>query len=156
MPPSNNQIELTGYEIYIGACVGVARRLASLKRGETNKVNNLDFGWHSDIEGALAELVVAKLLGIYWNGSVNTFKAPDLAQIQVRHTQHANGSLIFRPGDATEDRFVLVTGTHPDYIVRGWLDGADCNLDEYWRDDVPKAAWFVPQRALRDMAIVME
>ncbi len=38
------EIILTPYEIYMAASVGVARRLASLKRGETNKVNNKDFG----------------------------------------------------------------------------------------------------------------
>jgi len=139
-------IQLSFHEVYMAACIGVARRLASLKRGETNKVQNKDFGWHSDIEAACAELAVAKHLGVFWDGSVNTFKAPDIGHLQIRHTQHNNGCLILRPADSPTETYVLITGTHPNYTIRGYIKGEDGKKPEFLRDPNGKfQAWFVPQ-----------
>lgn len=135
----------------MAATVGVMRRLASLNRGETNKINNKDFGWHTDIEGACAECAFAKGMGWFWDGSVNTFKRPDVGIIQVRHTQYPKGCLAFRVGDDEDDRFVLVTGTHPEYTIRGWLFGHEIMRDEWIYDDSGKQpkVWFAPQEHLR-------
>ncbi len=144
------KVSLSGYEIYMASCVGTARRLASLKRGETNKVQNKDFGWHTDIEAACAEVSVAKALNVFWGGSVNTFKLPDVDGVQVRHTQHTTGRLIVRDNDSDEEIFVLVTGSHPDYELRGWCFGRDAKQEKYLqRGDHP--AWFVDQSGLRNI-----
>lgn len=145
-------VTLTQYEIYIASFVGSARRVASLKRGETNKVQNKDFGWHTDIEGAAAEMALAKALNIFWGGSVNTFKLPDVGGLQVRHTQHENGCLIVRKGDDLDAVFVLVTGSHPHYKISGWTFGRDAMKDCYVRDPNSNyPAWFVPQSDLVSM-----
>lgn len=141
----------------MGATVGVTRRIASLRRGETNKVNNLDFGWHSDIEGALAELALAKYLNVFWDGSVNTFKKPDAGGFQVRHTQYANGCLIVRAGDDPKQRYCLVTGTHPDYTICGWVQGEEAREDAFLRNPGESyQAWFVPQERLHDPALLLD
>jgi len=147
-------VTLTEYEIYMGASVGTLRTLASLKRGETNKVQNRDFGWHSDIESACSEIAFAKYSGIYWGGSVNTFKAPDVGLAQVRHTQHKTGRLIIRHNDSPTDYYVLVIGTHPDYTVHGYILGSEGMKDEYLDNPIKTEkgeAFFVPQRALLDI-----
>lgn len=149
----SHEITLSWHEIYMGACVGVTRRIASLKRSQTNKVNNVDFGWHSDIEGACAEIAVGKLLDRHWDGSVNTFKAPDVGNLHVRHTQRPDGSLIIRGADGDSDRFCLVVGTHPTYSVLGWIAGGDAKTESYERNPGGShSAWFVPQSALHPMA----
>ena len=140
-------VTLSFHEVYMAATIGVARMLASMKRGETNKVQNKDFGWHTDIESACAELAVAKHLGVFWDGSINTFKAPDIGRnIQVRHTQHKNGCLILRGADSPSEVYILVTGYHPKYEIRGYIKGEDGMRPEFLRDPNGKfPAWFVPQ-----------
>jgi len=147
-------VALTFHEIYIAACIGVARRLASIKRGETNKVQNKDFGWHSDIEGACGELAVAKFLGVFWDGSINTFKSADIGMsLQIRHTQHEDGCLILRSGDATTDTYILVTGSHPKYEIRGYIAGYEGMIDDFIKDPNGKyPAWFVPQENLNPIS----
>jgi hypothetical protein len=147
-------IKLDFYEIYMAATVGVARRLASLKRGQTNKVQNIDFGWHSDIEGACAEIAVAKYLNVFWGGSINTFKMPDVGKLQVRHTQHKNGCLIIRNNDSRHDFYILVTGTHPIYTLQGYILGGDGMKIEYLKNPnntTKQEAFFIPQEALNSV-----
>jgi len=147
-------VKLNWYEIYMGSNVGVARRLASLKRGDTNKVQNKDFGWHTDIEGACAEVAVAKHLNIFWGGSVNTFKLPDVGEFQVKHTQHDNGSLILRKSLDPNLFYILVTGTHPHYTIHGYILGADGMIEKNLRNPLKTErgeAHFVPQGILKDI-----
>ena len=142
-------VTLTWHEIYMGAAVGILRRIASLKRGETNKVQNKDFGWHTDIEGALAELAFAKAFNLHWNGSVNTFKVPDVGTIQIRHTQYPDGRLVVHDYDDDNTVHVLVTGTHPNYSIHGWLTGGQAKQQCFWDDPTGKfPAYFVPQAHL--------
>ena len=151
------KVILSWYEIFMGAEVGLARMIASMKMSGTNKVNNKDFGWHSDIEGALAEVAVAKHLNIFWDGSVNTFKRPDVGSLQIRHTQHKNGCLIVRRGDSDDEIYVLVTGTHPEDELRGFMHGFEAKVDEFWRNvdgKVTSPAWFVPQSRLTKMELL--
>jgi hypothetical protein len=147
---NNTFITLSFHEIYMAACIGVARRLASLKRNETNKVQNKDFGWHTDIEAACAELAVAKFLNIHWDGSINSFKKADISNsLQVRHTQLPNGCLILRDRDNPEEKYVLVTGTHPQYKIIGYILGKNGMQNEFLRNPGEVyPAWFVPQKVL--------
>lgn len=141
----------------MGATIGVARRMASLRRGQTNKVQNRDFGWHSDIEAACAEIALAKVLGVYWGGGVNTFHDADAGLFQVRHTQLENGCLIVREADSDYERFVLVRGTHPTYEIPGWLLGADAKTERFARapgGHMP--AWFVPATELRPVSELLD
>lgn len=144
-------VTLSQFEVLQAAMIGIRRRLAVLGSTKTNKVNNAQFGWHTDIEAACAEMAVAKILGVYWAGSVNTWQGPDAGNFQVRHTAHDNGCLIYRKDDPDNDVYILVTGSAPLFCVRGWVRGADAQHPDYWhRDGYP--AWFVPQSALRPIS----
>lgn len=140
-------VKLNNSEVFLAATVGVRRMITSFMSPEMNKVANEKFGWHSDIEGACAEMAFAKATGMYWGGTVNTFKLPDVAGIQIRHTEYDNGHLIVREDDKDDEMFVLVTGKAPHFTVRGCLLGADAKRPEYFRGE-GYPAWFVPQSAL--------
>ena len=149
------KIKLEAYEIYMAAMVGMRRRISIMaKTGfkNTNKTHSKDFGWHTDIEAACAEMVVAKFLGMYWDYSVDTFKVPDVGGIQVRHTAYDTGCLVIRDADSNDEIFLLVTGSSPEYFIRGWVTGYSGKKDEYLRyQDTPGGeAWFVPQESLRN------
>lgn len=142
-----NKITLQRYEIIVAAEVGLRRQIMSLDSTQTNKVNNKDFGWHTHIEAACSEMVVAKLLNIYWDGSVGTYKAPDVGEYQVRHSQQENASLIVREKDSPSEIYILVVGICPFYTVCGWILGGDAKQNVHHRkgyNGMPDA-WFVEQ-----------
>jgi hypothetical protein len=47
---------------------------------------------------------------------------------------------------------VLVTGSRGDYVIRGWIYGAEGKQDMWWDDPTGKGrpAFFVPQHALNE------
>jgi len=151
-------VELTNYELFLAANVGIRRFIKSKSWDKTHQ-HQKNFSWNDDIEAAAAEMAVAKLLNVYWDGSVNTFKIPDVGGIfQVRHTMQHNGCLIFRSVDSPLERYVFVRGAvayHSpagSYDVVGWIDGEEAKQDKFLRNpNGTGQAWFVPGEALRDM-----
>jgi hypothetical protein len=118
-------------EVYIASIVGIRRNITSRDSKDCNKVQNKDFGWHIDIEAAGAELAFAKYMGLYWDFSVNTFKKQDVGGYQVRHTQVKDGKLIIRPKDNPEEKYVLIVGTGPEYLIAGWIWGYEAKQDQH-------------------------
>ena len=151
----DNFITLTWLEVMRGAMVGVQRQVACLRRGEKGWERcDHDLDWQNNIEGAIAELAVAKFMGRYWPGTVDRFKDPDLTNdIQVRQAPKPSDSLIVRPRDNIKHRFVLAIGIAPTYNVIGWINGEESKEDpSWWRNPGDKGwAWFVPQSKLRPM-----
>jgi len=149
---TNDKVQLTKSEMYFAALVGVRRNIASFQVQSTNKVKNKDFGWHIDIEAACAEMAVAKHFNLYWDGSVNTFKLPDVGGFQVRHTQKLDGCLIVRPSDSDREMYLLIVGSSPVYFIVGWCYGHEAKQEQYvvGYNDMPPA-WFVPQEYLHDI-----
>lgn len=137
--------------------IGVAR-----DRQEQSKVHPEKHGQARDplavhIEGAIGEMVVADYLGIEWDGNLGSYQAADVGRHQVRATRWVNGKLIVHPHESDDDRFVLVTqdsGREQAYMIRGWLFGRECKVPKWWADPTgqDRAAFFVPQEALRAMA----
>lgn len=147
------KVVLTKSEMFMAALTGVQRQIESVADGRKDKhgYDGQD-GWGIHIEGAMAEIAVAKALNRYWDAGVNTFKAGDVGNIQVRHTKLAGGRLIVREGDTSEDVFVLVTGTSPAYSVLGWIRGMDAKKEEYWQAPAGRpGAYFVPQSHLHNL-----
>lgn len=131
--------------------IGRLRQLASIKRGSLDQHGFDGLGWSEHIEGACGEMVVSKVLGIYWDGSIDTFKAPDISdRIQVRTRSSHSYELIVRKNDLDEDVFVLVTGRCPTYRVWGFVSGADSKRPEYLQTHGGRPpAYFVPQSQLQ-------
>ena len=71
------KVVLSRSEMMSAGNVGLIRRIVSL--GKLNdKMHSPDANpWQIDIEGSMAEMAYAKVMGMFWSGSVGTFKAPD-------------------------------------------------------------------------------
>ena len=151
----SKSVTLTPPEIVVGATVGGMRHAESIKEGRKN-AHGLDpdsSGLSFDVEGASAEMALAKFLGKYWPCSVNTFKEPDVSRrIQVRQTSKHTNRLIVRPNDKDGDIFVLVTGVSPTYQIHGWMYGHEAKVPR-WKDAPASRppAWFVPPEALNSI-----
>jgi hypothetical protein len=147
-------VTLTPDELYLAGVIGVRRRVVSIGNGaaDRNHYDPAHAEWATDIEGAAAELAVAKVLDRYHAGL--NYRAPtDVGgRLHVRHTVRDDGCLIVRDRDPDFDPFVLVVGFAPRYRIAGWLYGREAKRDE-WRS-VPTggpAAYFVPQQALQPL-----
>lgn len=134
---------------------GGMRRLEhifDIKGKLSNFVGNPNWnGWNMDIEGCAAEMAYCKYRGIQWR-CTKSYEADVGDNIQIRHTEHANGCLVFKPRDdkLAGHWFVLVTGKDGRYNVAGYMKGSDCRRDEWIRAPYGEksTAWFVPQSAL--------
>ena len=147
------EIQLTWPELLTGAMTGVMRQMESLKSKRADAHGYEGRGWELHVEGACGELAAARALGRFWSPSVCTFKAADIGQvIQVRTRLEHHYDLLVRQGDADDQPFVLVTGTAPSYVVRGWIMGRDAKQPEWQREHGGRpTAFFVPQSELRDL-----
>jgi hypothetical protein len=118
----------------------------------SNFVGNPNWnGWNADIEGVAAEMAYCKYRGIEWRPT--TFHEADVGDnVQIRHTERDDGSLIFKPRDKklSDHWFVLVTGKDGRYDVAGYMKGRDCMRDEWLRSPYGEksTAWFAPKTAL--------
>jgi site-specific recombinase XerD len=146
-------IKLMWMEVFHGACVGAMRRIDALKKRRTMYFEPSD-PWGTDIEGACAEMAVAKTLGRYWHAIVSDPNGlpGDAGTYQVRSTVHDSGQLVVYEHDDAAAIFVLVTGRVPVFTIRGWLRGGLARRAEWWREKAKVPAYFVPQQELRPMS----
>jgi hypothetical protein len=136
----------------MAAQIGVLRQLEAVRKGLPDRHGfDGDTGWTIHIEGAAGEIAAAKALGLYWGGTVNTFKTEgDVGNIEVRTRSKPHYDLLVRDNDKNESVFVLVTGKSPKYNVVGWILGKDAKKTEWYADYGNRPpAYFVPQNCLR-------
>ena len=117
-----------------------------------------------DIQGAHAELAVARGLGLKWDGRFFDLEewfdwrneGHDVSGLEVRSTHHPHGSLILHPKDKDEAPFVLVlTYEKPTYVLAGWSFGSAGKKDKYWRDvGYGRPCYYLPQRQLLNMELL--
>lgn len=153
--PEGIPVSLTLAEMLVASEVGKMRRCSALKHGrvETNNAP-VDGGWDRHIEGAAAEMAVAKFAGIYWSGDVgDLWSKDDVGPYQVRASHHIDGRLILHEKDKDDRAFILATGVAPNFILRGWIMGRDGKKPEFWTDPTKggRAAYFIPQSELHPM-----
>ena len=148
------KVTLTYPEIYVASQIGVMRNVASHQR-ELPRTNrsaefNNDHQWETDINGALAEISVAKVFGVYWNPSVNVGKAADVGTIQVRSNTRKNGHLIIRKRDKDDEIFMLVICQNPIFHIVGWIKACDAKVPCFYRPENKYGveAWWVDQGSL--------
>lgn len=134
------KVILSDKELAFATSIGTRRREADLRHGcrelHGADTESLDKRAYFNVLGARGELAVASYLRRKWNADVE-YKpgVPDIdPDIQVRCSSKPWGDLIFRDTDSPEHRFVLVTGTGPEFEIRGWIWGRDA-IREEWRKD---------------------
>jgi hypothetical protein len=142
----NISIPLTSNELVAAGTIGVLRRVSSLQNKRADR-NLGPSDWSADIDGAAAEMALAKYLNVFCVPLINSFKAADVDGYQVRSTTRANGRMIIRPDDKDEDDFILVITKAPIFILVGTINCKAGKMDEFWEQD----AWWVPQDRLGDL-----
>ena len=127
--------------------VGGRRTIAAARRA-LRSPSQARRTWDIDIEGAMAEMAVAKATGMYFEPELDKFGDADVGQLHVRHTVLPDGCLIIRPEDP-EGRYCLVVGQLGRYRIVGCIDSRDARQDIWVRAPQGRpAAWFIPQSAL--------
>ena len=76
--------------------------------------------------------------------------------IQVRHTRHNHGCLIVYENEKDDQSFVLVTGISLNQKIVGWIQGRDAKNQSFWKQSARFPAYFVPQEALLDIAMLRD
>jgi hypothetical protein len=158
------KVTLTNAEVWRSAQVGSWRQCEALKKGhvafhgQETKIGR----WEVHIEGAAAELVVAKALNIYWDSyaeDLGKIKADVGGVIEVRQTFREEGSLICQKKDHEQGKhdvpFVLVVGKIPTFRIVGWAHGWSVMVPEFWRKNIRDPAWLMPQKHLRPISELM-
>src|SRR5262245_51186961 len=104
------RIRLTWPEVSLAAHVGCMRNIMCLRQGRTPSAGQgLDDLWSANIEGAGAELAVAKHLGLFWAGNVGDYDAPDVGPYQVRcNKTRRTETMTLRPADKDHDIYISV------------------------------------------------
>lgn len=150
------EVTFTHYELRMAAMIGVERQLEAIRFLRVHKYEFAGSGWDIHIEGALAELAVAKARNSYWTALArDPGELPgDVGHVQVRSTKYRNGSLIVHPEDPDDAPFVLVVryDEHTFHVI-GWLYGKEAKQDEFWTDKNGNGrfAFFVPQGRLKQV-----
>lgn len=105
-----------------------------------------------EVVGMLGEMAVANIFG--HNGPKdNTFYSEaDIGGNEVRATTNQNGSLIIRPKDIKNRKYILAIVDRYKVNLIGWLLGSEAMKDEYLKSPHGRdPAWFVPQSKLNPM-----
>lgn len=144
-------VELTWVEVWLGSEIGKLRQFESLRKGLPDKHGFEGGGWEIHVQGACGEMAVAKALGMYYGGSVNTFKTgADVGAFEIRTRSRSDYDLLVRPDDKEDAVFIHVTGQAPKFYVHGWLKGSEAKqpqwLQTYGGRD---PAYFVPAKYLK-------
>lgn len=142
----SEKVELSPEEFLMGAMAAVYRRIRSTFQGKKDRFGHDGRDvWSMEIEGALAEMALAKSQGLYWSGQGGQ-NALDVLGYEVRQTSYDNGHLILHPDDADDVRYVLITGQLGSYMIRGWLYGREGKQEKYWSNKFTREwAFAIPQ-----------
>jgi len=146
----DTSVTLSKEELAWATSVGMQRYNESLKRGHKNK-HGLKYATEAlDVDGACAELAVAKFTGWPWKAGVNTFKEADIEDnIQVKSTPKQDNRLIIRNDDSSDHCYILVVGVAPTFRIVGWIIGRDGKQPQYlYNPNDREPAYFIPQTAL--------
>jgi hypothetical protein len=148
----NDTLTLGWHEVAMAAEVGRMRYLSAIRRGRVGRHGFAGGQWTEHIEGACGEYVVAKYLGLHWDGSCDAFNRADVGQLEVRTRSRHEYELIVRLDAPDESPFVLVTGRAPTFRVRGWILGRDAKRHEWLKNHGGYSpAFFVPSEKLNPM-----
>jgi hypothetical protein len=155
-------IKLAWPELTNAAMVGCLRQISAIQRNRIcvrgRPARSGDWQWDAHIEGACAELAVAKYLGLFWHALLPKLSQrahPDVGRnIQVkRRPENGRGrDLRLHENDLDDAPYVLVVGTAPTYELRGWILGVDGKQAEYLNPGDGRPCYFVPREKLRPMS----
>ena len=132
-------------------CAAIAFRREAESPGKVDKsVQKVTFheSIYRNAEAIGSEMAVASYFGIpNFEPTVNTFKLKaDIGYaVEIKWTKWEGGHLIIKPSDRDSDVAILVTGSSPNYELRGWLPIKRAKASRYFTRD---GSWWVPQSDL--------
>lgn len=155
-------IRLTAAEVKNATEAGLERNRIN-REAKKKSVIVVGSSIKADIQGALAELAVAKAFNLPWTGRV--FSNPewkawslaggrDVGMLEVRSTHYPWGHLPMFEKDHNDYPYVLVIAlSETEYEIKGWIWGAEGKRREYWKDpaNTHKPYFNVPQSVLRSV-----
>jgi hypothetical protein len=138
------KVRLELYEMQLACLVGKARNLSALVKSSKDAYpSDSQNAWGQHIDGAGAELAFAKFIGLYWDGSVDTYRSGtgDLpfTHVDVKHSR--DGKWKVKERDRGE--LVLVRGTMPEYIIEAYCTAED--VKKYAPAYSEPKLWAVPE-----------
>jgi hypothetical protein len=154
-------ITLSNAEIWRAAQVGAWRQCDALRKGHVafNGGRSRLSPWEAHIEGAGAELVVAKFLNLYWDcyaEDLTKIKADVGTSVEVRSAYELSKNLLCQKKDFRQKKwnnpFVLVLGKIPALRIVGWAYGWEVMQNPYWDVSLPRPAWNYPQSSLKPVS----
>ena len=150
-------MRLEQFECQFAGLVGLHRQIESIfsnrKPQFPEQFPNQMFATH--VVGAMAELYVAKYLGVEWEGHINHFSQPDLvlkkgtkrAWIEVRYTPKRSDIKV-KSSDPDHAIIVGVTGEVPDFRIMGYVRASTVRDSYPATSPAPgKPACFAPPEA---------
>lgn len=147
-------VGLSWAEFDVAAHVGFRRGLHVIWKGLHDDDGQVRPHFGAHVDGAVAERVVAKALGIYWPATLSLNRSDgDLvtaggSRLEVRHTRLPNGCLPIHRSDPDAHVAVLVRGTYPTFEVVGAIGVGHAKQEAYWRGDLDRPCYLVPASSL--------
>jgi len=124
------------------------------------KARPQDDGLILDVRGALGELAVSLAFGLPWDGRFKPMsewaqwrvEGHDVSGLEVKTTKRPDGSLILHKTSNPEQPFVLAILESASTIrLVGWTWGHEGQQEDFWRENVPRPCYMVPQVCLTPM-----
>lgn len=142
-------VTLDEYELAHAAMAGCQRRIASIKKARPQFYGSGERKncWQIDIVGMIAEYAVAKAFDRHWQPATNQRLADlpgDVANYQVRSTEHRDGHLFIHPQDK-EAPYILAIVDDSKVLLAGWCEKSHGSLLGVMKSP---DTWWVPQSAL--------
>ena len=138
------QVELNDFERSIGMAIAKNRYTNARGAGVHNKQISNEKELEPDIEGAMSELAMCKLLNIYptdvFNFDLRSAKSKtdngDLIYnnfcIDVKATKYKSGRLIATQKNSAIDYLCLMTGNRGSYFFAGAMDSKNFYTESRW------------------------
>ena len=149
-------VTLSWPEYETAAYVGFRRGLRVVWSGFKDDVLRVDPHFGAHIDGGVAEYVVSKGWRLDWGMSFKPNRTEgdligrDGTKIEVRHTRLPNGGLPVHDYDPADHFAVLVRGVFPTFEIVGGITVQDGQRREFWRPDLPRPCFIVPEKVLLD------
>ncbi len=147
-------VELTAYEAMMAGGAGFRRQFNALMRKDRPRFGEQYPGqlWYNHIAGACAEMAVAKALGAFWGGGVDTFDREDIEDTGFEVRFSPAGKPKVTPRDT---RIIVgVVGSSPSittFRILGWLRAEDAKREQWQSDSMP-LCYFPPANAWQPIA----
>jgi len=137
------KITLTKFEAWAAITIGAMRNHEAILSNRTARFSERTPGelWGFHIEAAMAEMAVAKYLGIHWGYGVNTFAVSDIEHTIIDVRWSTRSDMKVKKKDT--GIIVSVTGICPTYEIKGWMYAKDAQVAEYYHAQPPEC-YFVP------------